>query len=255
MGYDAETTGISAGYERWLGEILCGLDVNLARTDLDVTGAGFEESREEIETKGIGLYVMGTYSENIVWRGRVAGLWATHDYEGLTGIDLTTRERARYKSSGFIVTEMIGRLFCLGADNVLLPEIGGEYLYLQRERFTTEATAATWTLDDSRIGDNQVMGIASLRWLGRMMVGGMPLVPSVSAGARILLTDEMIGETQTVGSSSTLVRIEQDKVAGTVGASCLLNISKTQQAELVYDGAFSGYAAQHAFSVCWRMKF
>ncbi|MBI9086591.1 MAG: hypothetical protein JEZ11_23540 [Desulfobacterales bacterium] len=256
IGYEAETAGVSAGYERWFGTTLYCLDVGFFQTDLDYTGTGFDRNSEMQEMVVTGLHAMGIYIDNWTWRAGFTGFWAWHDYEGLTGIDLATREQAEYQSNGLNVSWMIGRRFDMGDSvGILLPEIGGEYLYVRREGFTTEAESANWNVSESSTGDDQITGVASLRWMSRMRLWGIPMAPSVSAGLRLLLTDEKIEEEQTGGSTTTLVQVEQDKVAGTVSASLLINVTEHQDVAFSYDGGFSNEATQQGLAFRWCIKF
>jgi hypothetical protein len=245
-GYDADINGYTAGLQMWRGNALFAL--NLASTDVDgdFTSAGLGIGSEDQSMLSLGLHAMGTYRGNITWRGRIAGFKNDHDFSGGTG----NSDSAEYESSCVNAGAMVGYLMKLGDTGMLLPEIGGEYLYSQRESFSS---ALGMSMD--HFYDNQINGMASLRWTMRARLLGVDVVPSLAAGARMLFTDDKISETQTTGGTSTNFVKEMETLTTTVSASVLVHVAGHLQAELSYDSSFGGDATGQLASLSIRFPF
>jgi hypothetical protein len=137
----------------------------------------------------------------------------------------------------------------------LLPEVGGEYIYTQRESFDTEAGSAAWNMSMRHFYDNQINGVASLRWTMRASLLDIDVVPSLAVGARMLLTGDTISESQTIGDTTTGITRDLETLTKTVSASVLMHVTGHLQAELSYDGGFGDDATQHLASLRIRFPF
>jgi hypothetical protein len=118
--------------------------------------------------------------------------------------------------------------------------------------FTTETDGDEMAVDS--FYDNQITGIASLRWTKRARLFNIDMVPSVTVGARMMvITEDQIGETQTVGDTTTTIVNEQEDFTTTVSASLLMHITGHLQAALSYDAYFGDDASEDLLS--FRLYF
>jgi len=245
IGYKADTTGFSAGYERWMGSTLLALNLASTKAEVDFSGSGFDDNREDQEMLSAGMHTMGIYYDNWIWRGRIAGFMARHDY----------RDATEFDSSGINAGTAIGRLFKFGEQwGVLLPEIGGEYLYTERESFVIGDESAPSGVVEY-FSDQQLTGVASLRWTTRTHLLGIDMVPSLTAGVRMLLAGDEIEEARTIGDVPMLLQKKLDKTTPTLSASLLLHVATHHQAVLAYDGGYGDGSSQHLLSFRWRVTF
>jgi hypothetical protein len=252
-GYDADMVGFVTGFERQAGGNLCGLHLGFGHAGIDFTGNGYSDDQEDQELLSGGVHLMGSRG-NWTWRGQVTGFYGWHDYEGLTGASLEQRESADYDSYGVRTTLLAGHLL-QHRNQMLLPEVGVEYLWLHRDSFTTDADDPSWDMHSDSIDEHQVSALASLRWLTRLQAGDVEVTPSLAAGVRYLVTDDALDVHQSVaGSGPVTVRTEQDDVTGTVSAS--VRFRKEQLAtELAYGGEFSDDSTMHSAWIRFRYLF
>lgn len=248
VGYESDTMGIMGGYDRWLGNALYGLHIGYSESTVEFSGPGFDADEEDQSVFAIGLHGMGSFLEDWTWRSELTFFSGSHEYTGLTGLNLELATGADYDSTGLGLGLMAGRLFEFGEGHLLLPEVGVEYLSVTRDGFTTTAELAAWNVTTDEVKDNTTTGVMSLRWLKRTSLWNIDMVPSVSAGLRYLLTDEAINENQTAGSAVTLLQTERDDVTGTASASLLVEKGKFST-EIAYNGEFGGDADQHSVSL------
>lgn len=252
-GYDGDLAGFVTGLDRSAGNSQYGFHLGYGHAGIDFTGNGYSGDTEDQELFSTGVHLMGN-RDNWTWRGLVSGFYAWHDYDGLTGLNLEQHESADYDSYGLRTTLLGGHLFQF-AEQMLLPEVGADYLWLHSDSFTTEADDAAWNLHGSSLDDHQVSALASLRWLTRVQTGQMEVTPSLAVGMRYLLTDDELEANQSVaGSGPVTVRAEQDKTTGTVSVS--VQFSQDQLAmELAYDGEFGDDTTMHSAWLRFRYMF
>lgn len=245
-GYDGDTDSFTVGYERWRGNTLLSFNLASTKAVADFIDTDFADASEDQRMLSFGGHFMGLYRGTWTYRGRLAGFVNSHDY-GATILGIS--ETADYDSSGINGSGMIGCLIRLGRAGILLPEIGGEYLYAKRDSFTTDAGISL-----GEFKDNQITGNASLRWTKQARLLDIDVVPSIAAGAKMMvITDDKIGEVQTVGGTSMYFTKDQDEILATASASLLVNVTGHLQATLSYDGAFGDDSTQHLVSL--RIRF
>jgi len=253
LGYDATLWGFSGGYERHIENSLVGLHLSYGRSDIDYTGPGHASNSEDQDVLTGGFTGLTRWDE---WTLRYGAsvFYGWHDYTGLTGLSLDEREEACYDSYGAVASVMAGHIMRRG-DQVFLPEVGLNYLWSHRQRYTTEATDPGWNTTYSAMSEHDVQAEATLRWLSGFMHGDMHVVPSVAVGVRHLLTDAESSVWQSVpGASPVLVTSERDRTALTLSGSVAL--TKNGRALLLaYDGEYSDDARRHNFWLRYSWPF
>lgn len=252
-GYDADLVGFMTGIERESRGNLYGFHLGFGHAGIDYTGTGYSENREDQEVLSAGVHLMGGQND-WTWRAQVTGFYGWHDYEGLTGVSLEQQESADYDSYGVRTSLLGGHLFEHNGQ-ILLPEVGVEYLWLHRDSFTTDADDSNWDLHSDSMDEHQVNFLASLRWLTRLQAGNVEVTPSLAAGIRYLVTDDELDVNQSVaGSGPVTVKSEQDDVTGTISAS--VRFRKEQLAtELAYGGEFGDDTTMHSSWIRFRYLF
>lgn len=252
VGYEADIKGVVGGYDRFVKGALYGVHIGYSKSDMEFSGIGFDADEEDQEVITFGLHGMGRFMEDYTLRGELSYYSGSHEHTGLTGLDLNLGTRAEYDSNGIGASLAAGRLMKFGNGNLLLPEVGVEYMSVDREGFTTVAEAAAWNVTVDSLSEDQIAGTASVRWLKRTTLLGMKTVPSVSTGVRYLLTGDSLEERQTAGSTATLLETELDDVSGTASASLLID-GEWISAEIAYNGEFASNSEQH--SVALRLEY
>lgn len=243
-GYNADLVGFVAGLEQHARGNLYGFHLGFGHAALDFTGSGYRGNKEDQEVLSGGLHLMGNQN-NWTWRSQLTGFYGWHDYDGRTGVSLEQKESADYESYGARVTLLAGHLVQRGSQ-ILLPEVGVEYLWLHRESFTTKADNPVWNMRNDSVDEHQLSALASLRWLTRLQAGDLEITPSLASGLRYLITDDEIDAKQSVaGSAPVTVKADQDDLVGTVSASVRLRKENTA-AELAYSGDFSEDTTMHS---------
>jgi hypothetical protein len=252
-GYDADLVGFVTGLERRARGHLYGFHLGFGHAGLDFTGRGHIDNKEDQELLSGGVHLMGGRG-NWTWRGQVTGFYGWHDYEGRTGAALEIPEKADYDSYGVRTTVMAGHTFSRGAQ-MLLPEVGVEYLWLHSESVTTDAANSVWDQHGSSVDEHQASALASLRWLTRLQANEVEITPSLAAGMRLLLTDDELDAAQSVaGSAPVTVRSDQDEITGSLSAS--VRFQKEQMAaELAYGGEFGDDKTMHSAWLRFRYMF
>ena len=253
LGLGANLWGFSAGGERYIENTLLSLHAGYGQADIEYTGRGYSGNSEDQDI------VTGGFSALTRWdpwtlRYGLTGFYGRHDYEGLTGLALDERETASFDSYGTVATLMAGRIFQQGR-HVFLPEVGLNWLWAFRERYTTEATDPSWATRYSAMNDHDVQAVASLRWLNNFLWHDIRVSPSLSVGVRHLLTAPETNVWQSVdGVAPVLVRSKQDRTAVTLSGSLLL--TKTPHAvSFAYDGDYSSDAQRHSFWLRYSWLF
>ncbi len=253
VGYDADLVGFVTGLERRERGNLYGFHLGFGHANLDFTGRGYSDNKEDQELLSGGVHLMGSQG-NWTWRGQVTGFYGWHDYDGRTGAALEISEKADYDSYGIRTTVMGGHTFNHGAQ-MLLPEVGVEYLWMHAESVTTDAANSLWDSHGSSVDEHQVSALASLRWLTRRQANAVDIIPSLAAGLRLLLTDDELDAAQSVaGSAPVTIRSDQDEVTGSLSASVRFQ-KKQLAAEIAYGGEFGGDTTLHAVSERLRYLF
>jgi hypothetical protein len=254
VGYDVDMEGFVAGYERETGNnTLYGFHLGYGHAQVDFTGSGYNHNQEDQDLMTVGVHAMGSRGPWTL-RGHLTGFYGWQDYDGLTGIDLETRESADYDSYGVTSSLMGGYMVQLGS-HILLPEIGLDYVWFNRESFTTDTNDSGWDVHCDSLDEHQLASVASLRWLTRQQFGDMVMTPSVAVGVRYLLTDNDIDMDQSVsGSAPVAVKAEQDDVTGTVSASILLSQDRLGT-ELAYDGEYGDDVTRHSMWLRLHYRF
>jgi hypothetical protein len=252
-GYDADLVGFVTGLERRARGKLYGFHLGFGHAGLDFTGRGYNRNKEDQELFSGGVHLMGGRG-NWTWRGQVTGFYGWHDYEGRTGAALEIPEKADYDSYGVRTTVMAGHTFSRGAQ-MLLPEVGVEYLWLHTESVITDAANSVWDMHGSSLDEHQASALASLRWLTRLQANEVEITPSLAAGMRLLLTDDELDAAQSVaGSAPVTVRSDQDEITGSLSAS--VRFQKEQMAaELAYGGEFGDDKTMHSAWLRFRYMF
>jgi len=253
VGYDADLVGFVTGLERRARGHLYGFHLGFGHAELDFTGRGYNDNRGDQELLSGGVHLMGGRG-NWTWRGQVTGFYGWHDYDGRTGAALEIPEKADYESYGVRTTVMGGHRFNHGTQ-MLLPEVGVEYLWLHSESVTTDAANSLWDSHGSSVDEHQVSALASLRWLTRLQAKSVEITPSLAAGLRLLLTDDELDAAQSVaGSAPVTVRSDQDEVTGSLSASVCFQKERLA-AEIAYGGVFGDGTTQHTASMRLRYLF
>jgi outer membrane autotransporter protein len=243
-GYDADLVGFVTGAERRNGSTLYGFHLGYGHAGIDFTGTGYRDNQEDQELLSGGFHAMGR-AGNWTWRGQVGGFYGWHDYDGLTGANLTVHEQVDYDSYGAQASLLAGYLLQSGS-HVLLPEAGLDYLWLHRDSFTTDADYDVWDMHSDSLDEHQVSVRASLRWLTRRQMGEVEVTPSLAAGVRYLVTDDELDVHQSVtGSAPFSVATDLDEVSGTVSASLRLR-KQNLATELAYGGEFGDDTTVHS---------
>lgn len=251
LGYRANLWGFSAGYERFLGSTLAGLHLGYGRADIGYTGAGYNANSEDQDIVTGGFHGLTTWDP---WTLRYAltGFYGRHDYRGLTGLAMDTRETASYDSYGTATTLMAGHIFRWGP-HVLLPEAGLDWLWTHRAGYTTAATDPSWNTTYSATNDQDLYAALALRWLSSFRWDEVQVTPSVALGVRQLLTDAQASVWQSVpGAAPVLVRSQQDRTALTL-SGCLTLTRGPQALSLAYDGDYA--PSTHLHSVWLRYSW
>jgi hypothetical protein len=253
LGYDARLWGFSAGYERYLENTLLGLHLGYGQGDIDYTGSGFSGNSEEQDVVTGGLCGLTRWDPWILHYG-LTGFYGSHDYEGRTGLSLEERETASFHSYGTAATLMAGPMFRCGP-HVFLPEVGFNWLWVHRPRYTTEATNPSWDTTFSTLDDHDVYAAAALHWLSSFMHDDVRVTPSAALGIRYLLTDAEAGTWQSVpGVAPVLVRSEQDRTALTLSGA--LTLTRAPHAfSLAYDGDYSPDVQRHSLWLRYTWLF
>lgn len=245
LGYDARLWGLAAGYERQIDHTLISLHAGYGQADIDYAGQGYSNNSEDqnILTSGVtGL----TRWDDWTLRYGATGFYGRHDYQGLTGTNLTETEAASIDSYGVVASAMVGRLFQRGC-HVLLPEVGFNYLWGHRRRYTTDAGDPAWDTTHSATDEHDVEAEAALHWMTGFMHKNIHVTPSASIGVRHLLSDDESTVRQSVpGTSPVSVKSERDRTAMTLSGSVSLHQSN-HALSLVYDGEYSSDADRHSF--------
>jgi len=244
LGFTAKLWGFSAGYERLLGNTLAGLHVGYGQADIGYTGTGYSANREDQEIVTGGFHGLTTWNPWTLRYG-LTGFYGRHDYRGLTGLAMETRETGCYDSYGTAATLMAGRLFRCGP-HVLLPEAGLNWLWTHRTRYTTEADDPSWNITYSATHDHDLHAALALRWLSSFKRDCVRVTPSAAMGIRHLLTDTQASTWQSIpGAAPVLVRSEQDRTALTLSGS--LGLTRSRHAlSLAYGGDYAPSTQQHS---------
>jgi len=184
----------------------------------------------------------------------VTGFYGWHDYQGLTGLDLTDTETASMDSYGVMASAMAGYVLQRGA-HVFLPEAGLIYLWGHRQRYTTEASDPSWDTTYSALNDHDLQAVAALHWLCGFTHDGLHVTPSASIGVRRLLTDGDSTVTQSVsGTAPVSVTSQRDRTAMTLSGSVVLRKTR-HTVSLAYDGEYSPDTERHSVWLRYGWQF
>ena len=221
IGYDADVFGFMTGYDHQTNNLLYGAYLGYSKTDVDFTGAGNSGNGGKQSLLSAGLNVMGE-RDDLTWRSQVTGFLGWHDYDGLTGVNLAQAEHAGYNSYGASANLMLGRLLRTCCGDVMLPEVGLDYIWWHRDAFTSSADDAAWNVENADLDKHQVRAVASLRILTSLDFRGIELTPTLTVGVRYLLNNEQLEVNQSVGGAlPVLVQTKVDKLAGTLTAALM----------------------------------
>jgi outer membrane autotransporter protein len=235
VGYKADVMGFVLGYDRKVGDNLYSAFVGYSQTEVDYSGLLYDVNDEDQNQFTLGVNALVPISK-LTLRGQLAGFFGSHDFEGMTGIDLDVAETADYDSNGVGFTLMGG--YPIEKDkHLFLPELGVEVLYAKLDGFTSDAEGASnWEIDSDSESTTNFTTVLNLQWTTELEFGGIAMMPSASVGLRHLFTDEVLEVTQTIGGSSPFtVESAQNKTSGTGSAS--LRFGKdTLTAEIGYAG-------------------
>ncbi len=253
LGFDASLWGFSAGCERYMENTLLGLHLGYGQSDIEYTGRGYSGNSEDQDVVTGGLSALTRWDPWTLRYG-LTGFYGRHDYEGLTGLALDQRETASYDSYGTAATLMAGHIFRRGS-HIFLPEAGLNWLWVHRQRYTTEATDPSWDITYSAMDDHDLQAVAALRWLSSFLWHDIHVSPSASVGVRHLLTDAETSAWQSIpGAVPVLVTSEQDRTAIMLSGSLVL--TKTPHAvSLAYDGDYSPDAQRHSIWLRYSWLF
>jgi hypothetical protein len=244
LGYDARLWGFSAGYERYFENTILGLHLGYGHSDIDYTGAGFSGNSEDQDVVTGGFCGLTRWEPWILDYG-VTAFYGSQDYEGRTGLNLEERETASYDSYGTAATLMAGHIFRWGP-HVFLPEAGLNWLWMHRQRYTTEATDPSWDTTYSALDDHDVYAAAALQWMSSFVHDDIRVTPSVALGVRYLLTDDETSAVLSVpGAAPVLVESEQDRTALTLSGAVTLTRAP-HALSLSYDGDYSPNLHRHS---------
>ncbi|MCX5644467.1 MAG: hypothetical protein NTZ17_07250 [Phycisphaerae bacterium] len=253
LGFKSRLWGFSLGYAQYVGNSLLGLHAGYGEANIDYTGTGFNSNSEEQKV------VSGGFTGLTVWdpwtlRYGLDGFYGNHDYEGLTGLSLEERETASYNSYGTAATLMAGHIFRSGS-HVFLPEAGLNWLWVDREPYTTDGTNPHWNTTYSGVNENDLLAAAAIRWLTTFTRDETSISPSVAVGVRHLLTDDVVSVLQSVnGVNPVVVESERDRTALTLSGA--LTLARTPHVlSLAYDGEFSSEAKQHSVWLRYGWSF
>ncbi len=253
LGYDARLWGFAAGCEHQMDNTLISLHAGYGRANIDYTGTGYSNNGEDQDLLTGGIAGL-TRWDNWTLRYGVTGFYGWHDYHGLTGGGLTETEAASINSYGMIASVMAGHLFQRGS-HVLLPEVGMNYLWGHRQRYTTEASDPDWDTTFSAMDDHDVEAEAALHWLTGFMHKNIHVTPAASIGIRHLLTDDESLVRQSVpGAAPVSVKSERDRTAMTLSGSILLTKAR-HSLSLAYDGEYSRDTDRHSVWLRYGWQF
>jgi len=253
LGYDARLWGFAAGYERQMDNTLIGLHVGYGQADVDYTGAGFSGNSEDQDILTAGVNALTRWDDWTLRYG-LTGFYGSHDYRGLTGLSLDETEKGSTDSYGLMASVMAGRVFQRGA-HVFLPEVGVNYIWGHRQRYTTDASDPAWDTTYSAIDDHDLQAEASLNWLCGFMHNDMHVLPSASIGVRHLLTDSESSVSQSVaGAAPVSVASERDRTALTLAGSVTLRKAR-HSLSLAYDGEYSPDTERHSLWLRYGWQF
>jgi len=248
LSYNANITGFMTGYERDLGRHQFGFHLGYGYADIGFKGFEFPDNTdEELHILTFGLHGM-TRHGNWTVRGDLSGFYGRHKYSGITGLNLDVRENASYNSVGITDTIMVGYIVESGS-NVFLPEIGLNHIWVLQDGFTGQPSSSLlgWQTNYSSVDNNQLQARASLRWLGRLAVNDLPLIPSVAIGGRYRITDDSLALQQSVsGSAPVEVVTGQERAAATAAVSIAIKRGSIAT-ELAYNGEYSTENTLHGF--------
>jgi len=248
LSYNANITGFMTGYERDLGRHQVGFHLGYGYADIGFKGFEFPDNTDEdLHILTFGLHGM-TRHGNWTVRGDLSGFYGRHKYSGITGLNLDVRENASYSSVGITDTIMVGYIVESGS-NAFLPEIGLNHIWVLQDGFTGQPSSSLlgWQTNYSSVDNNQLQARASLRWLGRLAVKDLPLIPSVAIGGRYRITDDSLALQQSVsGSVPVEVVTGQERAAATAAASIAIKRGSIAT-ELAYNGEYSTENTLHGF--------
>jgi hypothetical protein len=234
-------------------DTLIAVHAGYGQADLDYTGTGFSANSEDQDVLTAGFSGLTVKNEWTLRYG-LAGFYGSHDYRGRTGVDLTETEEGETDSYGLMASAMAGHIFRRGS-HVLLPEIGVNWLWGHRQRYTTEASNSAWDTTYSAMNDHDLQAEASLNWLCGFMHKDIHVMPSASIGVRRLLTDGESSVTQSLaGTTPVTVDAERDRTALTLSGAVVLQKARHTMS-LAYDGEFSPDAERHSLWLRYGWQF
>jgi hypothetical protein len=253
LGYDARLWGFAAGYERQMDDTLIGLHLGYGQADVDYTGAGYSANSEDQDILTGGLSGLTRWNDWTLRYG-LTGFYGSHDYRGLTGVSLAETEKSSTDSYGVMASVMAGHIFQRGS-HIFLPEVGVNYLWGHRQRYTTKASDPAWDTTYSAINDHDLQAEAALHWLCGFMHGDVHVSPSASIGVRHLLTDGESTVSQSVpGTAPVLVTSERDRTAMTLSGSVALTKAR-HTVSVSYDGEYASDTERHSFWLRYGWQF
>ncbi len=245
LGYEVNSTGFTAGYEKRFSRTQLGVHLGYGFADVDFNGSDFPKSTEDQQKIfSLGFHGM-TRWENWALRGDLTGFYDHHDYEGVSGVNFEAREKADYNSWG-TTENLLGGYAFKARTNVLLPEIGLNHTWVRQEGFQTSATFGGWETDNSSVDNNLFQALASLRWLTRFSLFEIPCMTSLTIGGRYRMSNDDLTVQQSVpGSSPVTVASDQERAAAMASFSLALR-KDNFTSELAYSGDYSDDNILHA---------
>jgi hypothetical protein len=243
VGYDTDIKGFVMGYDRMFGEKRLGAFFGYSQSELDYAGSWASANSEDQDMFTLGVNGMMPIAKWTL-RGQLGGFMTSHDYKGVTGMNLDQVERADYDSNGIGLSLMAGYPLIKGK-HLFLPEAGLEMLYASIGGFTTDTEESNWNVSSDSESSSNFAAVLSAKWLTQGEFAGLTMTPSASLGLRQLLSDEAIELEQTIGDSNPYtVESSQNETSVTFAASLKAG-GETLSAELGYDGEFGDEATVH----------
>ncbi|WP_243544449.1 autotransporter outer membrane beta-barrel domain-containing protein [Pseudodesulfovibrio tunisiensis] len=216
MGYEATVGGLTLGWEYQNDNTVLGIHGGYGRAGIDFNGSGYTRNSEDQDLFTLGVHAGKLWGKWLL-SGSITPYLTLHDYKGMTGVNLTDREKADYESFGS-VNRILGGYQFVYDDNIFMPTLGLTHIWIHRDRYTTKVTGGTGTTYNT-LDDHELQANAGLRWMRNIECDGFTLVPSVYAGLRQTLTDGSTSTTQSVpGATPVTVNSKSDLTAANLEA-------------------------------------
>lgn len=252
IGYDADISGVTGGYNRWLGpRTVVGAHLGYGRADIDYRGAGYGQKNEDIEAGLIGLQGLHRFRDNWLLEGIATLFHTSNDY---TDSNPLNRESGDYDTRGLDMEIGLSYVLNIDGNHAVLPSIGLRYFWQRGDSFTARNPDNA----DIRYGDldeDQLYGHLGVDWYGHFLTkNGWSTTPSLGIGLEQALTDNEFGNTMTAGTVTRTVRRDLDETA--LRANAAIEFGRDViSVGLGYEGSYSDDTEDNSFYLELKYAF